>query len=85
MANTQMGLPFLGFSNSLKAAADMGGSAAGLGTPANYGSVANLRTRLAAINGAYYTSAMLDIMSVNDMIYALRMSDDKTTISNYQP
>jgi hypothetical protein len=38
----------------------------------NMGSVSAMRTRLAAINGTYYTSARLDAMTENDMIYALR-------------
>lgn len=84
MANIQMGLPFLGFPNSLKAAADMGGSGSGLNTPLNYTSVTALRARLAAISGTAYTSAVLDQMTVNDMVYAVRMNDDKTTVSSYQ-
>jgi hypothetical protein len=47
-----------------------------LATPANYTSINALRTRLAAANGAYYTTARLDQMSENDMIYALRTIDD---------
>lgn len=45
-------------------------------TPANYASVTTLRARLTAISGTTYTAARLDAMSVNDMIYALRLSDD---------
>lgn len=48
----------------------------GLGAPVNYTSVSALRTRLAAINGAYFTSARLDQMTKNDMVYALRLADD---------
>lgn len=51
-----------------------------LGTPlanaANYDSVNAMRTRLAAVNGAYYTSARLNSMTKNDMVYALRLADD---------
>lgn len=47
-----------------------------LATIANYASISGLRTRLAAANGAYYTSARLDQMSENDMSYALRTIDD---------
>ena len=50
--------------------------ASNLATPANYGSIAPLRTRLAAVNAGYYTSARLDQMSENDMKYALRTIDD---------
>ena len=31
-----------------------------------------MRTRLAALNGAYYTAARLNNMTRNDMVYALR-------------
>lgn len=46
----------------------------------NYDSIANMRTRLAAISGTTYTSKMLDTMSMNDMQYALRVNDNPTTI-----
>ena len=39
---------------------------------ANYGTVSTLRTRLAAIDGTYYTTARLNQMSKNDMVFALR-------------
>lgn len=39
---------------------------------ANMGSISAMRTRLAAINPTYYTSARLDAMTENDMVYALR-------------
>lgn len=51
-----------------------------LGTPANYGSTSSLRTRLAAINGALYTSAFMNTMTRNDMVYAVRLADDPTGI-----
>jgi hypothetical protein len=51
-------------------------SPSNLATPGNYASIAGLRTRLAAANGTYYTSARLDQLSENDMIYALRTIDD---------
>lgn len=40
-----------------------------------------MRTRLANIDGTYYTSAKLNEMSVNDMVYAIRKNDHATTIS----
>ena len=83
MANIQMRPPNVMFTNSLKAVADPG-SGSGLNTPLNYTSVTAMRTRLAAIGGVY-TTAELDRMTTNDMVYALRMNDDKTTVSNYQP
>lgn len=39
---------------------------------ANFNSVAELRTYLAAQQPATYTSATLDVMSKNDMIFAAR-------------
>lgn len=47
-----------------------------IGTSANYNDVGALRTRLAAINGAYYTSARLNGMTKNDMVHAVRLADD---------
>lgn len=41
--------------------------------------IANMRTRLAAINGAVYTTARLDQMSANDMLYAIRLADDRAS------
>ena len=37
--------------------------------------LADMRARLTAKNGAYYTSARLDGMSWNDLVYALRLED----------
>jgi hypothetical protein len=85
LANASNGPVMIGFVNANYVPATSTPNGAFLATPLNYTSISALRTRLAAINGALYTSAMLDIMSVNDMVYALRMNDDKTTISNYQP
>lgn len=48
----------------------------GLATPANYADTGSLRSRLAAINAGYYTSARLNNMTKNDMIYAVRVNDD---------
>ena len=41
---------------------------------ANFGSVADLRTALAATNAGYFTSVRLNQMTKNDMVYALRVS-----------
>lgn len=43
--------------------------------------IAAMRTRLTAINGAVYTSARLDQMSFNDMVYAIRLNDDPGTMN----
>ena len=50
------------------------------GTPNNYTDITKLRARLATINAGRYTSAFLDIMTKNDMIYALRTLDDAAGI-----
>lgn len=67
------------------AAANRGAGAAGsnFATPLNYTSVTALRTALAAANGAYYTSARLDSLTVNDMVWALRSIQDPGTIADY--
>jgi xanthine dehydrogenase molybdopterin-binding subunit B len=51
-----------------------------LGVPLNYDDITKLRARLTAINAGRYTSAYLDILTKNDMIYALRTLDDPTGI-----
>ena len=40
---------------------------------ANYDSIYLMRTRLAALNAAYYTAARMNSMTKNDLIYALRL------------
>lgn len=54
--------------------------AAGSGDASNYASVAGLRARLAAVNAGYYTTARLDKMTKNDMVYAVRQADDSAGI-----
>lgn len=51
-----------------------------LGTPNNYTDITKLRARLTALNAGRYTSAFLDVMTKNDMIYALRTLDDSAGI-----
>lgn len=38
----------------------------------NMTSISAMRTRLTALNGAYYTAARLNNMTENDMIFALK-------------
>lgn len=47
-----------------------------LSASANYDSVGALRTRLAAINGSYWTAARLNLYTKSDLQYALRLADD---------
>lgn len=42
--------------------------------------IATMRSRLAAINGTYYTAARLNEMTFNDMVYAIRLNDNAGTI-----
>lgn len=42
--------------------------------------LSTMRTRLAAIDGAFYTAAKLNTMTINDMIYAIRVNDSPTTV-----
>lgn len=51
-----------------------------LTTPANFADVAALRARLTAINSTYYTATLLNKMTRNDMVYAVRLSDEAAGI-----
>lgn len=46
----------------------------------NATTIAAMRTRLAAINGSYYTAARMNSMTENDMLYAIRQNDHASTI-----
>jgi hypothetical protein len=79
MANTQIGP----INTRIAARNKTDGNVAGtspFATPANYASISALRTRLAAISGTTYTAAVLNTMTVNDMVYAIRLNDDAGTI-----
>jgi hypothetical protein len=41
---------------------------------ANLDTVADMKTRLAAINGTSYTADRMNKMTVNDLVYALRVA-----------
>lgn len=51
-----------------------------VGTPANYATITAMRTRLAAANPTYWTTARLNKTNENDMTYALRLLDDPTGV-----
>lgn len=51
-----------------------------LTTPANYMSPATLDAALSTANATYYTTAMLNKMSINDKVYALRLINDAGTL-----
>ena len=40
---------------------------------ANFGSIASMKTRLTALKPAAYTAARLNTMTMNDLVYALRV------------
>lgn len=67
----------LGFADKRRT---QGNTANNTATDANYADVAALRTRLAVVNAAYYTAAQLNLMTKNDMVYALRVADDAAGI-----
>lgn len=85
MADSMIGVPRLTFVNALKTGNGSFSQTSNLGNASNYVSVSAMRTRLAAVNAGYYTTAKLDQMCVNDMVFALRSIDDRTTISDYMP
>lgn len=64
----------------LSTAAGAVSSTSVLATPLNYVDVTKMRARLTTLNGARYTSAYLDVLTVNDMVYALRTLDDSAGI-----
>lgn len=85
MANIERENP-LGYVDKRRVAADAGNAngnpvAAGTSDASNYASVAGLRARLTAVNGAYYTAARLEGMTKNDMVYAVRVADDSAGIN----
>jgi hypothetical protein len=51
-----------------------------LATPANYSGIASIDARLTAINGAVYTQARLNTMTVNDKCYAMAQTDDPSFV-----
>lgn len=76
MADSDIG-ELAGFVDKRRVKGQTGSS---LATSGNYDSVGTMRTRLAAINGTYYTTARLNSMTENDMVYALRLADDAAGI-----
>jgi hypothetical protein len=83
MAGIQIGPIRNGITNSQRAVSGQLGGASNFTTPVNYSSITALRSALSTANGTYYTTARLDSMTVNDMIFALRSIQDPKTISDY--
>lgn len=73
VANVTLGQGQLGFTDKRRVAGQQGVNVA---TPANFIGIANMRARLIAINAAYYTTARLDAMTENDMVFAIRSADE---------
>ncbi len=46
----------------------------------DYATITGLRARLTAISAGTYTTAYLDKLTMNDMIYAVRLNDSPSTI-----
>lgn len=46
----------------------------------NADNISVMKTRLGVIDGTFYTAARLNTMTYNDMVYAIRVSDNATTI-----
>lgn len=57
-----------------------GNPANNITTDANFADINALRTRLTAISATAYSSANLDKMTKNDMLYALRQADEAASI-----
>jgi hypothetical protein len=55
-------------------------AASAITTPANYASDASMDARLAAARPSTYTPSVLNMMSINDKVYALRTIDDAGSI-----
>lgn len=49
-------------------------------TDANFSDITSMRTRLFAVSATAYSVANLDKMTVNDMLYALRLADEAAGI-----
>lgn len=61
-----------------------GGTSAGVGfNDADFGSIQAMREALAVISGTTYTSARLDTMTENDMVFALRTERNNAGVRGY--
>lgn len=71
MADAQMGPIDMGFVDKRRGRTQDGVT---LAETANFASIATLKARLTALNATAYSAARLATMSVNDMVYALRVA-----------
>lgn len=80
MADYQVGMIDVGASNAANTQQNGGsGPQTGLNS-ANLDTISALRARLAAISAGTYTAAYLNRMTVNDMLYAVRLNDFAASI-----
>lgn len=84
MAQIQFGdILEVNFTNSLRAVDGNGGSGDQLTDPSDYSNITNLDAALTAYDAFTYSAEQLQIMNVNDKIFALRSIQDPTTIADY--
>jgi hypothetical protein len=84
MAQVQFGdILEVNFTNSLRAVAGNGGSGDQLTDPSDYSNISALDAALTAHDSVTYSAAQLQLMTVNDKIFALRNCADPTTIADY--
>lgn len=83
MADRQIGVVSANFPNSLKADPDSKIDELGITNPVKYTSIKELRQALSTARPDYYDKKMLDSMTVNDMVFALRNIEDPKTIADY--
>lgn len=85
MAGNQIGTHVeFNFVNSKKAIPLQNGNN-DLTDASDYISINAMFTFLAGFDPITYTSAVLENMSVNDLVFAVRSIEDPTSISNYHP
>ncbi len=49
----------------------------------DYVTITTLKSRLSTIDSGFYTTAMLNRMTYNDMLYAVRLNDTPRSIVDY--
>lgn len=77
MANKLVGsLDGLGFVNKQRTGNNVSASGALVTDVRTYATITDLRNALQTLNPAYYTNALLDRLTTNDMIYAARVQLD---------
>jgi hypothetical protein len=79
MADNQIGEVGFNFTNSLKSP----GQTADDNLMGDYTNIDTMRTALSTFDATTYTEAVLNTMSVNDMVFALRSIKDPKTLADY--